>query len=329
MTETYEKPFLNKLQTGLMNKFGSRYLNGCRPKIEGVSVDKLADDYGSPLFVYSENRLRRNFRLYRASFTNRYPNMQFSWSYKTNYLDAVCAILHDEGETAEVVSGFEYEKARRLGIPGDNIIFNGPLKTMEDLERAAIEGATINIDHFDEIHDLEKVADKLGKKIDVGMRLNMDVGITPQWSRFGFNLDGGQAIEAVKRINLGDRLVLKGLHCHIGTYVLEPKAYEVEAEKMVIFAYEVEKDFGFKIEYLDMGGGFPSLARLKGTYLAPEISAPQIDDYAEALCHGLLKNLRPGDFPKVILEAGRSVVDSSGYLISTVHAQKKLERVCH
>jgi diaminopimelate decarboxylase len=326
MKKPYEKPVIFKLKTGFMNKFGggSYFLKKVRSEIEGVSVDELVKEFGSPLFVFSERKLRQKFRELKNAFTLRYPNVEFSWSYKTNYLDAICAILHDEGETAEVVSEFEYEKARRLGVPGDKIIYNGPYKPLDSLRVAVKEGARINVDHFEEIADLEQVADELGTKPRIGIRLNMDTGIQPQWSRFGFNLESGQAMDAVKRIAAGGKLELVGLHCHIGTFILEPRAYEQEVKKMVEFAYRVEEEFGFKIEYLDIGGGFPSKNRLRGIYLPPDVAVPSIDEFAERVCNALLSSLRPGDYPKLILESGRAIVDEAGYLITTVHAAKRM-----
>ncbi|HHG75618.1 MAG TPA: diaminopimelate decarboxylase, partial [Persephonella sp.] len=160
--------------------------------------------------------------------------------------------------------------------------------------------------------------------IKVAIRLNMDTGIHPQWSRFGFNLETGQATDAVKRIKAGDKLILNGLHCHIGTFILEPEAYGKEVEKMVKFAYEVEDNFGFKIEYIDIGGGFPSKNKLKGTYLPPDVLVPSVDEFAEKITDALYSNLRPGDFPKLILETGRAIVDEAEYLITTIFASKRL-----
>ncbi len=324
MKQPYEKPFIKKVQVGLMNKFGTGYGGHIRPDIDGVPISDLVTRFGSPLFVFSERRLRESYRTIHRAFSTRYPNIQFSWSYKTNYLDAVCAILHQEGETAEVVSELEYQKARRLGVPGNEIIFNGPYKPVEALKTAASEGATINIDHFDEVYDLEEVADSLGRRINVGIRLNMDTGISPQWTRFGFNLESGQALDAVKRIVSGDKLVLNGLHCHLGTFLLEPRAYATAIKKMVDFSYEIQDNFGLKIEYLDIGGGLPSRNRLKGIYLPPDVAVPSAGEFAEAICDTLLACLRPGDFPTLVLETGRAVVDEAGFLITTVHAAKRL-----
>jgi diaminopimelate decarboxylase len=326
MKQRYEKPVIIKLQTGFMNKFGSSplYTRKIRSEIDGVPIAELVEKYGSPLYVFSEKTLRERHREMYQQFSTRYPNVTFGWSYKTNFLQAICAALHQEGALAEVVSEFEYDKARKSGIKGEDIIFNGPHKPIPALEKAVAEGAMINLDHLDEIYDLEKVAKKPGRKLKVGMRVNMDTGVYPQWSRFGLNLESGQALDAVKRLANGGKLVLNGLHCHIGTFILEPDAYAREVEKMVQFAYQIEDNFGFKIEYLDIGGGFPSKIKLKGTYLPPDVGVPPMEEYAEKISDALYKNLRPNDFPKLILESGRGIVDEAGYLITTVFAAKRM-----
>lgn len=322
----YEKPIIIKLQTGFMNKFGSSplYSRQIRTEIDGVQIADLVEQFGSPLFVFSERKLRNRVKDMKNLFSTRYPHVTFGWSYKTNYTNAICAIMHQEGSIAEVVSEFEYDKARKLGIPGKDIIYNGPHKNMSSLEKAASEGAMINIDHLDEIYDLEIVADKLGKKLKIGMRLNMDTGIHPQWSRFGLNIESGQAMDAVKRIKNGGKLELNGLHCHIGTFILEPDAYAQEIQKMIQFGYQVEDEIGFKIEFLDIGGGFPSRSKLKGTYLPPEVAIPSMEDYAERISDALYRSLRPGGFPHLYLETGRGMVDEAGYLITTIFASKRL-----
>lgn len=326
MKKTYEKPVIKKLQSGLMNKFGSSpaYARQVRDEIGGVSIDELVEQYGSPLFVYSEKAVRQKYQEVHTAFSTRYPNVVFGWSYKTNYLPAICALMHQQGSVAEVVSEMEYEKARALGVPGDQVIFNGPHKPLPILERAISEGAMVNVDHLDEICDLEQISKKLGRSLNVGIRLNLDAGIYPQWSRFGFNLENGQAMDAVKRMAHGGKLALNGVHCHIGTFITDPAAYARQVEKMVAFAREVEEGFDFSIEYIDIGGGFPSRSRLKGTYLSPDIAVPSIDEYAEAITEALSRSLRPGDFPKLILESGRALIDEAGYLISTVIATKRL-----
>ena len=84
----------------------------CCTEIDGVAVSRLVGEHGSPLFVFSEATLRAKYREAHRAFARRYPDVQFAWSYKTNYLNAICRVFHQEGAIAEVVSEFEYEKAR-------------------------------------------------------------------------------------------------------------------------------------------------------------------------------------------------------------------------
>lgn len=320
----YLKPFLKKQTAGIMNKFGVSYNQGYRDRIAGAKVSDIVEAHGSPVFVISEKAIREKYRDLKRAFSSRYPKVQFSWSYKTNYLNAVCSVLHQEGEIAEVVSEFEYQKAKRLGVPGNKIIYNGPYKPEESLREAFKDGAVVNLDNLDEIFKAEKVAKSISKKVKVGIRLNMDTGIYPQWSRFGFNLENNAAFNAVKRIAQSEWLDLNGLHSHIGTFVLDPNAYKAQVGKMIDFMRLVNKAFGMKIESIDLGGGFPSKNKLKGTYLPPEVTVPAPEEYIEAISDALLENLSPDEYPTVYMETGRAVVDEAGYLITTVDSVKRL-----
>ncbi len=326
MQTTYEKPVIQPLHSGLMNKFAGAAASQHQVKsaIAGVTVDDLVAQYGSPLFVYSERTLRRQFRTMRNAFTTRYPDVTFGWSYKTNYLKAICAVFHQEGAMAELVSKMEYDKAKALGIPGKQMILNGPHKPFATLEAAVRDGVTINVDHLDEIEDLEAIATRLNRTVSVGIRLNLDAGIQPCWSRFGFNLESGQAMEAIRRMARSGKLKINGLHSHIGTYILDPNAYARQVEKMVQFGYEIEAQYGWRMDYIDIGGGFPSRSRLKGAYHAPEVMLPTLDEYADAICDALWKTLKPGHTPKLIIESGRAMVDEAGTLITSVCGTKRL-----
>ena len=309
-----------------MNKFGSNPVSNrkVRKAIDGVRINDLVQEFGSPLFVYSERSIRRKYRQMHSAFATRYPNVEFGWSYKTNYLKSICSIMHQEGAVAEIVSKMEYEKAKALGIPGEQIVFNGPYKPIDTLETVIADGVTVNIDHLDEIEDLEEVAQRLGKKIKVGIRLNLDAGIYPQWSRFGFNLESGQASDAVKRLYKNGYLELSGLHCHIGTFILDAGAYGRAIEKLVEFGYEMRDEYGSQIDSIDIGGGFASRSQLKGMYLAPDITMPTHDEYAEEICDKLLDALEPGHRPKLVVESGRALIDEAGYMITSILATKRL-----
>ena len=148
---TYERPLIKKMNAGMMNKFGAETETTPVTHIDGIPVKTLIEKYGSPVFVLSEQKMRQNFRSANRAFSTRYPAVQFAWSYKTHYNNAVCNVFHQEGSWAEVVSGFEYRKALGNGVPGTNIIFNGPDKHADDLKLAIENDSLIHIDHFEEL----------------------------------------------------------------------------------------------------------------------------------------------------------------------------------
>ncbi len=321
----FEPPLIRRLKTGMPGKAGmiadSRPVN----QIDGIKVDHLADSYGSPLFVISERMIRNTFYDARSSFEARYPKVQFAWSYKTNYLDAVCRIFHQQGSWAEVVSRFEYDKALTNGVAGENIIINGPDKTADDLKFYVGKNSFIHIDNFDELYDLLEVTSQMEKIAHVAIRVNMDTGIYPAWQRFGFNYENGEAWQAINRIMQSKWLKMEGLHCHIGTYITSPDAYAMAATKLTDLALQIRTKFNHYITYIDMGGGFASRNTLKGAYLPGTDTCPSFDEYADAITPVLLKaDFDPDHLPLLILETGRALIDEAGYLISTVRSVKRL-----
>ncbi|MBN2799869.1 MAG: diaminopimelate decarboxylase [Deltaproteobacteria bacterium] len=321
----YERPSLQRHRSGAMNKMGS--FPGLRSKgqIDGVAVGELVERYGSPVFVFSQRTLEDRIRTLRDAMRLRWPRVQLAWSYKTNYLDAICQIHHREGSWAEVVSGMEYERAMRNGVPTSQIVFNGPYKDDASLERALVGQSMVNLDHYDELAAAERIAERLGLRPKVGIRLNMSAGSTPRWSRFGFNLDSGQAWDAVRRLLGGGKLDLAGIHCHLGTFVLDLDAYREAAGKLAAFANRLRDELGVKLDWLDVGGGFASQSRLKSQYLPGEQATPPLSRYAEAVADGLRGlNTPPSEMPLLILETGRALVDDAGTLITTVVANKRL-----
>jgi diaminopimelate decarboxylase len=321
----YEHPIIKKMNTGLMNKFGTRSENEPVTQIEANPVNSLINQYGSPLFVISEKQIRRNFQNANRIFKTRYPKVQFAWSYKTNYISAVCNIFHQEGSWAEVVSGFEYNKALGNGVPGNKIIFNGPDKTDEDIIAAARNNSLIHIDHLDELFTIIELSEKHNLKPRVAVRVNMDTGTYPKWDRFGFNIENGQAWGAITRIMNDKNIELAGLHCHIGTFILTPSAFSIAATKLCELAISIKTKYGKIIEYLDLGGGFPSINTLKGAYLPGSDIVPSIDQFADAITTVILEfGFKQEELPLIILETGRALIDDAGYLLGTVLTNKRL-----
>jgi diaminopimelate decarboxylase len=327
MTEKrpYERPALVRHQMGMMNKFARAQAARPLTEIDGVGVDELLARYGSPLFVFSEREIVSRYRELQELLRLRVPDARLAWSYKTNYLDAICRLFHREGALAEVVSEFELDKALRNGVAPEQIHFNGPYKPRAALDKALRAGVVVHIDHFDELALAEVVAAELGVRPKVAIRVNLAAEGTPAWTRFGFNLESGQARDAARRILAGGKLELVGLHCHLGTFILETKAYRDAATKMTAFANELRSELGVILAFIDLGGGFASHNKLKAQYLASEQATPSFSRYAEAIAEGLATlDYPPREAPTLVLETGRALIDDAGFLLTTVQANKRL-----
>ncbi len=321
----YERPLIIKLNTGLMNKFGTKNHGEAVKEIDGVPVKNILSQFGSPCFVISERTIRDKYREAYRAFSTRYPKVQFAWSYKTNYLDAVCRTYHSEGAWAEVVSIFEYQKAIANGVGGERIIFNGPDKTSQDLMVAVENNSLIHIDHLDELYLLAGILKETSKKARVAIRVNMETGVYPIWDRFGFNFENGAAWSAINKIFANPNMELVGLHCHIGTYIISVNAYATAAHKLCELARGVKEKYDVMVEYIDVGGGFASYNNLKGSYLRSNDIIPSFDDYAEAITTTILNfGFRHEELPALYLETGRALIDDAAFLLGSVVALKRL-----
>ena len=323
--KTFEKPIITKINAGVPDKFGMVNKIKAIKEIDGVAVKDMISEYGSPVFVISEQTLTETYQSAHQAFNTRYPKVQFAWSYKTNYLDAICRTYHKLGSWAEVVSGFEYHKALSNGVVGNHIIFNGPDKSDEDLKLAIENKSLIHIDHFDELYTILRLADQLENRPRVAIRVNMNAGIYPIWERFGFNFENGDAWNAINRLMLSDKVDFMGLHTHIGTYIMAAWAYGNAAKKLTELAVKIEKKFNHYIKYIDMGGGFASKNTLKGAYLPGSDTCPSFDDYAESITTAIISSdINPDHMPTLFLETGRALIDDAGYLLGSVLANKRL-----
>jgi diaminopimelate decarboxylase len=292
-------------------------------KIEGVSLEKLVDDFGSPLFIVSAKTIRDNLNGFRSEFSSRYPRVEVAYSYKANCLSGVLRILHNEGAWAEVASGFEYDLAKRIGVSGKSIVFNGPYKKKKELEKAIEDGAWINIDNENELKLLEEIASEFQNPIEAGIRLNTDVGINQLPDRFGFNIESGRAFEAVSYCTRKTPIKIVMVHIHLTSYIISPEVlnsqdpsksveliwpkdsgfYRQASHKVADFAEEIRKRVGITLKYIDMGGGYPTL----------DSTACYADAIAEPM-----SRLFDKDEPVLILEPGRAIVNDAVQMITTV-----------
>jgi diaminopimelate decarboxylase len=325
----YEKPVLLRHQAGLQNKFGK--LPGLRvmEDLDGAPLAALAERFGSPLYLVSEGTLRRKVQQFRRAFESRYPRVRLGWSYKTNYLGAVCRIMHQEGSWAEVVSGHEFRLAREQGVPADRILYNGPHKDDASLRDAIRGGTRIHLDHLEEIPRLEALVREAGLpgggRLPVAIRVNMQLDAN-HWDRFGFNLESGRAHEAARRLAESAELELAGLHTHIGTYVDNVENYRRAAGRLVELALWVRRHTGARIRWWDMGGGFATRNTLHWAYQSGEVTCPSLQQYAEAICPVLATYpVEPGEeLPELFFESGRALVDEAMHLLVRVLSERRL-----
>ena len=320
----YEKPIVTLHSPFALGKHAGMVLDSMPFKeIDGFAVENLLEKYGSPLYVISEKILRNRFKEFQDAFVSRYSNTTIAYSYKTNYLSAVCAIAAQEGAWAEVVSGFEYDIAEDLGIPGDKIIYNGPYKPLTDLDRAIKNRSIINVDSFHELYQLEELARRFNKTVEIGLRINMQLNC-PTWDKFGFNYESGQAFDACRKAISTGWLKVIGLHCHAGTYLADPNIYTNLVDNFVRLGASLEDEFGIEIEFLDLGGGYASPNTLHKHLMPGLTTCPSYEQYADAICNPLKRSLDQfvGN-PRLILEPGRSIVDECMFLLTTVVSTKR------
>ncbi len=324
MKPAYERPVLVRHVTGANGKFGAIPPVQPMSTFDGFDIEDLVATYGSPLFVFSERMLRSRVRSLREELARRFADFTIAWSYKTNYLSAICRVLHQEGAWGEVVSGLELRKALHHGVPGDRIIFNGPSKSARDLELAFRSGALVQINHLDELALAEKVAAALEIRPAVGIRVHVAEVPGPAWERFGFHLESGRALEAARRLARSPHLDLRSLHCHVGTFVLDREAYRIAARALGDFAIALGEHHGIHIDSLDFGGGFASRNTLQSQYLPGDESAPSFGQYVERIASGLDEAYKGAPLPRVVLETGRAIVDETAIAVSSVLGNKRL-----
>jgi len=294
--------------------------------VDDVEIQNLLEKFNSPLFIVSERIIKEKYQKLKDTLCVFYPDSKISYSYKTNYLPAICKILKDCGAAAEVASGFEYWLAKKLGYSGGDIIFNGPYKKDDELLNAIGDGCILNIDNYFELLRIEKIAKERSAIAKIGLRVNTNHsrhGSSP-WNRFGFNIENGEAMAMCLKIRKEFKnLEIVGIHSHLGTNISDVSIYRLAMEKIVDFIVEIKKSIDIKMEYIDIGGGFAVYGNKLKT--AAEESITSVSDYVNAVVQPILKKL---DYkPLLIFEPGRFLVAEAMTLFTKVISKKEIEGV--
>ncbi|NLB83390.1 MAG: diaminopimelate decarboxylase, partial [Synergistaceae bacterium] len=231
----------------------------------GWDTSELAEKFGTPLYVLSEDVLRARCRTIREDFLNQWENTAAVYAGKASLPLAMVRIIHSEGLGIDLVSGGELYTARMASFPLDRAILHGNSKTREELE-AALDGGVgrIVVDSLSELETLEKIAEEKDKEAAILLRVSP--GVDPHThkyiltghtgSKFGFPLLGNSLREAVVRAMKSEKITLKGFHFHIGSQIFENTSHVRAVEIMVRTMADFCKDLGLVTEELNMGGGF-------------------------------------------------------------------------
>lgn len=300
--------------------------------IGGCDTVKLAKEYGTPLYVLDESGVRAACRSYRNSIDRFYQGRgMVCYASKAFCCKEIYRIMDDEHMGIDVVSEGELYTALSVGFPAERICFHGNNKTDHELCYALEAGIGLFIvDNEYELVRLNQFAKEMGKKANISFRIKPGVDAhthdfvrTGQIdSKFGVALETGEAMEIVCKALSLDHLVLKGVHCHIGSQIFELEPFELAAQKMIEFMAEVRDKTGYIIEELDLGGGF-------GICYTEKDQALQYDSYMEKVSVVVKQSCERLSFPQpfMMLEPGRSIVGPSGITLYTAGAIKEIPNI--
>lgn len=287
------------------------------------TLDNIAQQYGTPFYLMDENVYIRNIIAFQEAFKRKYHKLIVGYSFKTNYVPALCKIAKKAECYAEVVSEMEYSLAKRMGF--DKIIFNGPIKKADSLKKALADKAIINIDSRYELDTvMEYKAEHPNEAVSVGLRLNIDLTDTDGVSkvqcglrvgRFGFS---EKMLEEIIPLLCDKDIKIISLHGHTSSSDRSVANYGLIVKQML----QVCEKFDLKdLQYFDVGGGFFGAAA-KGMDTS---NKPGYEDYANCILDICLNNewfmlIKP----TIVIEPGVSVVANVFSYVSKIFQMKDI-----
>lgn len=286
--------------------------------IGGVDAVELVKRYGSPLYVTNEERVRENFRSYQDAF----PEADLYYAAKANGNLTILKIMAEEGAGADVFSDGELYMALLSGIPKKKILFNGNSKSDSELLMAVKTGVRVSVDSLDELRTLSSIAKSEGRVVDIAFRVNPDVSpqthpkIATGLKTSKFGVPHEEVIRAYKEALDIPGINPVGIHCHIGSQILNITPFAEAMNKMMDLVEQVSR-LGVKLEFVDIGSGL-------GIPYEKGIRVPSTVDLANLILPIFNERcVAEGINPKLILEPGRYMVADSTVLLATVNTMKE------
>jgi diaminopimelate decarboxylase len=296
---------------------GSRVNERGHLEVAGCDVVALAEEFGTPAYIYAEDDMRDRARAYRRAFDGRSGGSEVLFASKSLPCTAAYRLFSEEGLSVDVASGGELHMALRAGFDPARIHMHGNNKSDEEILFAARSGVGhLILDSFDEIERCERL---LEAPQDVLIRVTP--GIKPSThsyiqtgqldSKFGFGLEDGLAAKAIERVLGSDVLKLTGLHAHIGSQIFELEPYRLAIQALGELA-------GEWCRIVNVGGGL-------GIAYTAEDEPPAIDTYAEVKLRGVADVF--GEDVRILVEPGRSLVGNAGLTAYRVGTVKEIPNI--
>jgi diaminopimelate decarboxylase len=291
--------------------------------LDWPSLRALEREHGPSFLLLDLAAFARNCRDLLAAFRHLYPRTQIAYSYKTNYIPRLCREADRLGGYAEIVSGLEYELARRIGVDPRRIIFNGPLKEEQDLERALLAGSVVNLDATIELDLVERIAARHpGAALHLGLRCNFPLE-EGRVSRFGLDVASGELEAAAARLARLPNAVPVGLHCHFSTGERSLRSYALRTRRLIELT---ARCFGPRPpRMLNIGGGYFSRMDpfLRRQFDCP---VPSFEEYAQAVATQVAAAWPGDDGPELVLEPGAAVTGDVLRFVAKVIGVKRVQR---
>ena len=300
--------------------------------IGGVDTVEIAKEYGTPVYVMDEDLIRKNCRDFRESIEKFYGGKGLvCYASKAFACKEMYRVVESEGCGADVVSGGEIYTAVKAGVSPEKLVFHGNNKTDEEIEMALEYNiGRIVVDNIYELKKIDTLAKSQNKTANIMLRIKPGIDAhthnfikTGQIdSKFGFALETGEAFEAVKLAITHPNLNLRGLHCHIGSQILETEPFCAAAEVMIGFIAKIKNELGHEIDDLNLGGGF-GICYTEADDPKPYASFMEaVSKVVHSKCEELGVKL-----PFILIEPGRSIAGPAGITLYTVGAKKIIPNI--